>query len=103
MIPAVSVLKDIGGSYVWVVDAENKVHRRGVVTGPTVLRKQASENAVPVRDTIIKSGLGKDDSVIIRGLQRVREGATVAPEISADFTVSSEQAVELEAKQEETH
>jgi RND family efflux transporter MFP subunit len=102
MVPAVSVLKDIGGSYVWVVDAENKVHRRGIVTGPTVLRKQADEKAAPVRDTIIKTGLGKDDSVIIRGLQRVREGAKVAPEISADFTVPAEQPAELKPVQEES-
>ena len=102
MVPAVSVLKDIGGSYVWVVDAENKVHRRGVVTGPTVLRQQADKKAVPVRDTIIETGLEKDDSVIIRGLQRAREGATVDPEISADFEVKAEQPAELKAKQSES-
>ncbi len=102
MVPAVSVLQDIGGSYVWIVDAENKVHRKGVVTGDTVLRQQADENAVPVRDTIITTGLEKDDSVIIRGLQRVRDGATVDPEISADFKVKAEQPAELKSKQNES-
>ena len=102
MIPAVSVLKDIGGSYVWVVDAENKVHRRGVVTGDTVLRQQADEKAVPVRDTIITAGLDKDDSVIVRGLQRVREGAIVAPEMSTELKVEAEQPAELKAKQDES-
>jgi len=102
MVPAVCVLQDIGGSYVWVVDSENKVLRRGIVTGNTVLRTQTDKDAVPVRDTIITKGLTKDDSVIIRGLQRVRDGATVTPEMSEDFTVKTEQPAELEAKQTES-
>lgn len=102
MVPAVCVLKDIGGSYVWVVDAENKVSRRGIVTGDTVLRAQKDKGAVPVRDTIITKGLTKDDSVIIRGLQRVRDGATVTPEISENFAVKAEQPAEIEAKKSES-
>jgi multidrug efflux system membrane fusion protein len=102
MVPAVCVLKDIGGSYVWVVDAENKVSRRGIVTGDTVLRAQMDKDAVPVRDTIITKGLTKDDSVIIRGLQRVRDGATVTPEISENFAVIAEQPAEIEAKKSES-
>ena len=102
MVPAVSVLQDIGGSYVWVVDSKNIVHRRGVVTDATVLREQANKTAVPVRDTIITSGLEKDDSVIIRGLQRVREGAVVTPEMSSNFTGKAEQPAALRAKQDES-
>ncbi|MEO1856162.1 MAG: efflux RND transporter periplasmic adaptor subunit [Rubritalea sp.] len=103
MVPAVSIMKDIGGSFVWVVDTKNKVHRRGVVTGDTVLRKQVDENAVPVRDTIITKGLTKDDSVIISGLQRVREGAIVTPEMSSSTGTSAvEQPAELKAKHEES-
>ena len=103
MVPAVSVLQDIGGSYVWVVDSKNIVHRRGVVTDATVLREQANKTAVPVRDTIITSGLEKDDSVIIRGLQRVREGAVVTPEMSSNFTGKAEQPAALRAKQDESN
>jgi RND family efflux transporter MFP subunit len=102
MVPAVSVLQDIGGSYVWVVDNDSKVLRKGVTTGDTVLREQTDKDAVPVRDTIITKGLTKDDSVIISGLQRVREGAIVAPEMSTTFSVKAEQPAEMKAKQDES-
>ena len=100
MVPATCVLQDIGGSYVWIVDPKNKVERRYVTTGETVLRKQADEKAVPVRDTIITKGLEPDDSVIIRGLQRVRDGATVTPEMNAE--VKAVQPAELQAKQNQS-
>ncbi|MFC4993789.1 efflux RND transporter periplasmic adaptor subunit [Rubritalea tangerina] len=99
MVPSVSVLKDIGGTYVWVVDEKNTVSRRGVTTGPTVQRQQADKNAVPVRDTIITAGLEASDKVIVSGLQRARDGATVTPKMAtANQPAKPEQPAELQGK-----
>jgi multidrug efflux system membrane fusion protein len=57
---------DQGNQFVYVVDAEHKVHYRKVDTGPLVdgLR-------------VINSGLKANDLVVVNGLQRVRPGAEV--------------------------
>lgn len=80
MVPTASILKDIAGNYVWVVGSDNKVERRGVLTGVAVNIPAANTNTVPTRETIILKGLEADDLVIVRGIQRVREGAIVSPE-----------------------
>lgn len=81
LVPAVAILKDIGGSFVWVVTDENKVARRGIVTGPSLFSPQEDPDAAPVRETIILKGLKATDKVITRGVQRVREQATVTPQM----------------------
>ena len=88
MIPTASILKDIAGNYVWVVTAENKVERRGVITGASVEIQSNQENSVPTRESIILKGLAATDQVIVRGLQRVREGATVTTEALTTATAN---------------
>jgi RND family efflux transporter MFP subunit len=55
--------------YVYVVGADNKVEYRAVTLGPVIdgLR-------------VIRSGLQAGENVVVNGLQRVRPGATVAPQ-----------------------
>jgi multidrug efflux system membrane fusion protein len=55
--------------YVLVVNAENKVEYRVVKLGPVVdgLR-------------VVREGLASGESIVVNGLQRVRDGAVVAPQ-----------------------
>ncbi|MGB0413947.1 MAG: efflux RND transporter periplasmic adaptor subunit [Coraliomargarita sp.] len=78
LVPADVILRDIGGRYVWVVDDQNVVHRRGVVVGDTVV-KAAEGDQPAMRQTIILEGLEADERVIVLGLQRARDGANVTP------------------------
>ncbi len=60
--------------YVMVVDAENKATYRTVTLGPMV-------NGL----RIIRSGLHKDERIVVNGLQRVRPNEVVAPvEVAMD-------------------
>lgn len=78
LVPADVILRDIGGRYVWVVDDQNVVHRRGVSIGDTVV-KPAEGDQPAMRQTIILDGLKPDERVIVVGLQRARDGANVTP------------------------
>jgi membrane fusion protein (multidrug efflux system) len=67
-IPRVAVLSDQQGSYVFVVNAENKVEQRRVTLGqstPTI--------------AVVTAGLTEGERVISEGLQRARVGAVVNP------------------------
>jgi membrane fusion protein, multidrug efflux system len=68
VLPRASVLQDQGGSYVLVVDAENRAQRRPVRLGRTL-------NA----DVVVEDGLEGGETVIVDGLQRVRPGQPVNP------------------------
>ncbi|MFQ3225490.1 MAG: RND family efflux transporter MFP subunit [Lentimonas sp.] len=81
LVPADVILRDIGGRYVWVVDDQNVVHRRGVDPGDTIV-KQAEGDAPAVRQTIIIDGVTAEDRIIVMGLQRARDGVTVAPQVA---------------------
>ncbi|MDH3830597.1 MAG: efflux RND transporter periplasmic adaptor subunit [Gammaproteobacteria bacterium] len=64
-----AVAQDQGGSYLLVVDNENKVGRRSVATSQVV------DGLV-----VIEEGLSKDDRVVVKGVQRARPGFEVTPE-----------------------
>jgi len=64
--------KDIGGSFVLVVDEKNSVARRAVTLGP-----QAGVGRVAVTD-----GLTHDDRYIVQGIQKARPGNPVTPQPS---------------------
>jgi multidrug efflux system membrane fusion protein len=64
-----AVARDQGGAYLLVVNSENKVERRSVVTG------QLIDGLI-----VIKEGLRKDDRVVVEGVQRARPGRVVTPE-----------------------
>ena len=61
-----NVLREFDTTFVYVVDAQNTVHRRDVVLG-----KQINENV------IIESGLSEGDRLVIEGHDRIRDGARV--------------------------
>ncbi len=72
LIPDIAILTDQGLKYVWVVDAKGVVSRRDVRLGKSVQG---------VREVL--EGLSPEDTVIVLGIQRVREGATVVPKVVA--------------------
>ncbi|WP_426956395.1 efflux RND transporter periplasmic adaptor subunit [Muricoccus radiodurans] len=65
-VPRAAVLQDQQGSYVFIVDAENKAQRRNLRLG-----RNTPEVAV------VESGLNLGDRVIVEGIQRVRPGQVV--------------------------
>ena len=68
VIPRAAVLQDQGGTFVFVVGAENKAERRNVRLG-----RSTADTAV------IEDGLQGGETVIAEGLQRVRPGQPVNP------------------------
>jgi multidrug efflux pump subunit AcrA (membrane-fusion protein) len=79
---------DQGQKFVYVVDAQNQVNYRRVSVGRL-------QNGLRV----IRSGLTKDERIIVTGLQRVREGAKVTPK-SVDMPMFPAPALPATAKQE---
>jgi membrane fusion protein, multidrug efflux system len=66
VVPAAAVQFGSRGTYVYIVDAENKAVLRDVVLGPTAGSEQA-----------ISKGLQAGDAVVLEGLDRLREGSGV--------------------------
>ena len=64
-----AVAQDQGGTYLLVVNSENKVEHRSVTTGQRIDGL-----------AVIEEGLQKDDRVVVEGVQRARPGRMVAPE-----------------------
>jgi multidrug efflux system membrane fusion protein len=60
---------DLGKKFVLVIDQDNKAVYRSVELGPKLEGLR-----------IVRSGLQKEDRIVINGLQRVRPGAVVAPQ-----------------------
>ncbi len=70
LVPQRSVLELQGRNFVWVVDDANKVSQHKVTVGPRI-----------GSDWIIEEGLKPGERVVVEGLQKVRDGATVQPAI----------------------
>ncbi|WP_122663398.1 multidrug efflux RND transporter periplasmic adaptor subunit MexE [Pseudomonas viridiflava] len=62
---------DLGKKFVLVMDKDNKPSYRPVELGPKVEGLR-----------IVRSGLTKDDTIVVKGLQRVRPGQPVTPEVT---------------------
>ncbi|MFL7965983.1 multidrug efflux RND transporter periplasmic adaptor subunit MexE [Pseudomonas kielensis] len=82
---------DLGKKFVLVMDAENKPAYRAVELGPKIEGLR-----------IVRSGLSKDDTIIVKGLQRARPGSPVTPEtvpMASEETIAAlaEQRKALEA------
>ncbi|SFW29767.1 MULTISPECIES: multidrug efflux RND transporter periplasmic adaptor subunit MexE [Pseudomonas] len=60
---------DLGKKFVLVMDADNKPAYRAVELGPKIEGLR-----------IVRNGLSKDDTIIVKGLQRARPGSPVTPE-----------------------
>lgn len=71
LIPQAAVLTDQAGRYVLVVDAENKVQVRRIETGQRF-----------GADWQVTGGLEEGERIILHGLQKVRPGIAVAPELT---------------------
>ena len=83
LIPAASVLRDLAGEFVWIVDDTQTVRRRGVDARDTVVKESDDPNAVDLRQRLVVKGLTKEDRVITAGIQRAREGGKVTPQAPA--------------------
>ncbi len=73
ILPTDATLRDLAGSFVWVVDDKNTVQRRTVVVGKSLPLEKKDD----VKKSVILSGLDGSENVIVAGLQRAREGAVV--------------------------
>jgi len=68
LVPQRAIQEGMEGQSVFVVDADNTVEMRRVVTGP----RHGSQ-------WVIEQGLNPGEQVIIEGIQKVRPGITVEP------------------------
>jgi membrane fusion protein (multidrug efflux system) len=66
IIPYKAVTEQLGEFYVYVLADSNKVTQRKVVLGTQV-----------GKDIVIKSGLSENESVVVEGVQNLREGSVV--------------------------
>ncbi|WLG98073.1 efflux RND transporter periplasmic adaptor subunit [Pseudomonas sp. Z1-29] len=76
---------DLGKKFVLVMDADNKPAYRAVELGPKIEGLR-----------IVRNGLSKDDTIIVKGLQRARPGSPVTPET---VPMASEQTLAALAQQ----
>ncbi len=74
VIPRLAVQSDLEGDYVMVLKSENKVERRNIVLG------EQTKAGI-----IVTSGLADKEQVLVKGLQRAKNGMTVQLDtLSAD-------------------
>lgn len=71
-VPANALQKDLGGDFLLLVGKDDVVEQRYVTPGPLVGGQK-----------IILSGLKAGERVVVRGLQKAREGVTVRPVMAA--------------------
>ncbi len=79
LAPNAAIQLGASGNFVYLVDQDSTVSKRDIVTGPS--------NS---KHTVIKSGLAAGDSVVIDGVDRLRDGAKV--KIVENPTASNGQA-----------
>ncbi|MHC5022377.1 MAG: efflux RND transporter periplasmic adaptor subunit [Planctomycetota bacterium] len=77
LIPEVSILRDLAGSFVLVADEQNIVQRRDIELGPQVDTER-----------IVSAGLEPTDRVIVSGIQRAIPGSPVDPQEAEPGTAS---------------
>lgn len=76
---------DLGKKFVLVMDKDNKADYRAVELGPKLEGLR-----------IVRSGLNKDERIVVKGLQRVRPGSPVTPQ---DTPMASEATLAALARQ----
>ncbi len=72
---------DLGKKFVLVMDQDNKATYRAVELGPKLEGLR-----------IVRSGLNKDERIVVKGLQRVRPGSPVTPQetpMASDDTLAT--------------
>ncbi len=91
LVPERAVVELQGKNFVWVVGSDNKATQHAVSVG-----QQIGESA------LIQEGLKPGDRIIVEGVQKAREGATVVPQTAAQIAEAAAQtAKEAEAKHAE--
>jgi len=81
-VPQQAITELQGKSFVWTVDTQNKVSQRSIELG-----EEVGENVV------VKKGLSAGERVVVEGLQKIRDGATVQP-VTAPETIAATQKLE---------
>jgi multidrug efflux system membrane fusion protein len=84
LISEQALMSDQGQKYVYVIDAKNKVEYRRVKTGGLqdglrVIEKLEHATGAAAKSELV--GLEKGDRIVVRGMQRVRPGGSVQPEL----------------------
>ena len=87
-VPQASVINDIGGKYVLIVDSEGKAQRQNVTVG--ALLGDGKQ--------IITDGLKVDDTIIIDGVQKVQIGGVVTAMTKAEYDAMVQQQMQQQGK-----
>ncbi|HIJ42319.1 MAG TPA: hypothetical protein HPP90_14785 [Deltaproteobacteria bacterium] len=66
VVPQSAIQEDREGRYVFVVDKENRIQLRRIVTGPVINT-----------DWVVESGLMTGETLVIQGVQKVSPGQIV--------------------------
>jgi len=72
IVPMASVLQDREGKFVFVLNDNNTVTRRQIVTGIRI-----------GNDWSVKDGISAGETIVIEGLQRIADGQSVSPQESS--------------------
>jgi membrane fusion protein (multidrug efflux system) len=78
-VPQQAVTELQGKSFVWTVDSQNKVSQRSIELG-----EEVGENVV------VKNGLNAGETIVVEGLQKIRDGATVQPVVVSTSTATTQ-------------
>jgi len=81
LVPERSVAELQGKTFVWVIGSDNKATQRAVKVGGSV----GSE-------VLVQEGIKAGDRIVVEGLQKVREGATVKAMTAAEALQAAEKA-----------
>ena len=84
LIPDEAILSDQERKYVWVVNAKNEVEYRSVKIGQPVKDLRVIRPAERGKEG--KEGLSEGERFIVSGMQRVRKGTQVEPDMQAPPT-----------------
>ncbi|MBA8840559.1 membrane fusion protein (multidrug efflux system) [Ochrobactrum sp. 19YEA23] len=69
IVPMASVLQDREGKFVFVLNDNNTVTRRQIVTGVRI-----------GNDWSVKEGINEGETIVVEGLQRIADGQSVSPQ-----------------------
>jgi membrane fusion protein (multidrug efflux system) len=81
LVPERSVAELQGKTFVWVIGSDNKATQRAVKVGGSV-----------GSDVLVQEGIKPGDRIVVEGLQKVREGATVKAMTAAEALQATEKA-----------
>jgi RND family efflux transporter MFP subunit len=78
LIPAKSVMEQMGEYFVYVLGDSNKVEQRKIQTGQVINDK-----------IMVKKGLEENEKIVIEGIQKLRDGSVVQPAKADSSAVKS--------------